>query len=48
MDSISKSYGEKKLFSDLDLTVTGGERIALIGDNGTGKSTLVKLILNQE
>ena len=48
MDSISKSYGEKKLFSDLDLTVTGGERIALIGDNGTGKSTLVKLIMNQE
>ncbi len=48
MDSISKSFGEKKLFSDLDLTVTGGERIALIGDNGTGKSTLVKLIMNQE
>ena len=48
MDGISKSYGEKKLFSDLDLTVTGGERIALIGDNGTGKSTLVKLIMNQE
>ena len=48
MDSISKSYGEKKLFSDLDLTVTGGERIALIGDNGTGKTTLVKLIMNQE
>ena len=48
MDSISKSYGEKKLFSNLDLTVTGGERIALIGDNGTGKSTLVKLIMNQE
>ena len=48
MDSISTGYGEKKLFSDLDLTVTGGERIALIGDNGTGKSTLVKLIMNQE
>ena len=48
MDGISKSYGEKKLFSDLDLSVTGGERIALIGDNGTGKSTLVKLIMNQE
>ena len=48
MDSISKSYGEKQLFSGLELTVTGGERIALIGDNGTGKSTLVKLIMNQE
>ena len=48
MDGLSKSFGEKKLFSDLDLTVTGGERIALIGDNGTGKSTLVKLIMGDE
>ncbi len=47
-EGLSKSYGEKKLFSELELTVTGGERIALIGDNGTGKSTLVKLIMQQE
>ena len=47
-EGISKSFGEKKLFSDLGLTVTGGERIALIGDNGTGKSTLVKLIMQKE
>ena len=48
MEGLSKSFGEKKLFSDFDLTVTGGERIALIGDNGTGKSTLVKLIMGDE
>ena len=48
MEGLSKSFSEKKLFSDLDLTVTGGERIALIGDNGTGKSTLVKLIMGDE
>ena len=48
MEGLSKSFGEKKLFSELDLTVTGGERIALIGDNGTGKSTLVKLIMGDE
>lgn len=48
MEGLSKSFGEKKLFSDLDLTVTGGERLALIGDNGTGKSTLVKLIMGDE
>ena len=48
MEGLSKSFGEKKLFSDLDLTVTGGERIARIGDNGTGKSTLVKLIMGDE
>ena len=48
MEGLSKSFGEKKLFFGLDLTVTGGERIALIGDNGTGKSTLVKLIMGDE
>ena len=48
MEGLSKSFGEKKLFSGLDLTVTGGERLALIGDNGTGKSTLVKLIMGDE
>ena len=48
MDELSKAFGDKKLFSDLSATVTGGERIALIGDNGTGKSTLVKLIMGEE
>lgn len=47
-EGISKSFGEKKLFSDLALTIAGGDRIALIGDNGTGKSTLVKLIMQKE
>ena len=47
-DDLAKGFGGKTLFSSLDLTVTGGERIALIGDNGTGKSTLVKLIMNEE
>ena len=48
IEDVSKSYGERTLFSDLNLLVTGGERIALIGDNGTGKSTLLKLILGEE
>ena len=47
-EGISKSFGEKALFSDLGLTVQGGERIALIGDNGAGKTTLVKLIMQKE
>ena len=47
-EGLSKSFGEKVLFRDLSLTVTGGERIALIGDNGTGKTTLLKLIMDQE
>ena len=48
MEDVSKGFGDRTLFSDLSLTVTGGERIALIGDNGTGKSTLVKLIMDEE
>lgn len=48
MDELSKAFGERKLFSDLSAVVAGGERIALIGDNGTGKSTLVKLIMGEE
>ena len=47
-DDLSKAFGGKQLFRDLSLSVSGGERIALIGDNGTGKSTLLKLIMNQE
>ena len=48
MEDISKGFGERVLFSGLDMEVSGGERIALIGDNGTGKSTLVKLIIGDE
>lgn len=48
ISGLSKGFGERELFSDLELSVAGGERIALIGDNGTGKSTLVKLIMGEE
>ena len=45
---LEKSFGGKKLFSDVEIMVTPGERIALIGDNGTGKSTLIKIITGEE
>ena len=48
LDDIEKGFGSRTLFTGLEALVTGGERIALIGDNGTGKSTLVKLIVNEE
>lgn len=48
LEGVSKSYGEHTLFSDLELEVLGGERIALLGDNGTGKSTLLKILLKEE
>lgn len=48
IEGLSKRFGEKRLFSDLSLSVAGAERIALIGDNGSGKSTLIKMIMGQE
>ena len=45
--NLSKSFGAKKLFEGISLKVEGGERIALIGDNGTGKSTLIKMIVDE-
>ena len=48
MKGVEKSFGERTLFSDVDLKVEGGERIAILGDNGTGKSTLIKCLLGEE
>ena len=48
MKNISKTYGDRTLFSNVELTVEGGERIALLGDNGTGKSTFIKCLLGEE
>ena len=48
LEDVAKSYGEKKLFSGIDELIEPGERIALIGDNGTGKSTLIKMIMGEE
>ncbi len=45
---LGKSFEERTLFSDVDLLVEGGERIALLGDNGTGKSTLIKMMMGEE
>ena len=47
-ESLSKSFGDKLLFRDLDLLIEGGDRIALIGDNGCGKSTFLKILMNEE
>jgi len=44
INEVSKSFGEKHLFSNFSLHVRSGDRIALIGPNGVGKSTLIKLI----
>ena len=48
MKGVSKAFGDRTLFSDVDLHVEGGERIAILGDNGTGKSTFLKCLLGDE
>ncbi|MFM7759191.1 MAG: ABC-F family ATP-binding cassette domain-containing protein, partial [Crocinitomicaceae bacterium] len=44
LEGIEKSYGDNLLFSNLNITVGRGEKIALLGPNGVGKSTLLKTI----
>ena len=48
MDGLTKGFEGRTLFADLSAIVAGGERVAIIGDNGTGKSTLIKLIVGEE
>ena len=48
MKNVAKSFGDRTLFSNVELNVEGGERIALLGDNGTGKSTFIKCLLGEE
>ena len=48
MKNVSKGFGDRMLFSDVNLNVEGGERIAILGDNGTGKSTFIKCLLGEE
>lgn len=45
---VSKAFGERQLFSDIYLRVGGGERIAFVGENGTGKTTLLNMIMGRE
>jgi len=47
-EDLSKSYGERNLFRNLNLHIRAGERIALLGANGVGKTTLLKILTGQE
>ena len=48
MKNVSKSFGDRTLFSNVELNVEAGERIAILGDNGTGKTTFIKCLLGEE
>ena len=45
--NLSKYYGDKLILEDIDLTITRGEKIAFVGKNGEGKSTMAKMIMNE-
>ena len=48
MKNVAKAFGNRTLFSDVELNVEAGERIAILGDNGTGKTTFLKCLLGEE
>ena len=48
VEGLAKSFGSEKLFSDLNFEIKKGEHVAIIGDNGTGKTTLLKIINQAE
>lgn len=45
--NLGKRFGDRTLFSGIELKVRGGERIALLGDNGTGKTMFIRLLLGE-
>jgi ATP-binding cassette subfamily F protein uup len=47
-ENLHMAFGDKTIFNGLDLLITRGDRLAFIGANGTGKSTLIKLIMEQQ
>ncbi|MCR5342746.1 MAG: ABC-F family ATP-binding cassette domain-containing protein [Butyrivibrio sp.] len=48
VDSISKSFANEKLFENISFDIKRGEKVAIIGDNGTGKTTMLKIINGME
>ena len=48
IDGLAKSYGHVALFEDINVSIDSGQRVGLVGRNGHGKSTLLKIITGQE
>jgi len=48
LNNVSKKFGTQKIFSGIDLVVNDNDQIAIVGPNGVGKSTLIKIIMGQE
>lgn len=47
MEHVTKAYGDKTIFKDINLLIERGSKIAFVGQNGQGKSTLIKAIMNE-
>ena len=47
MDGVGKAFGDKRIFSNVNLTIERGDKVAFVGRNGEGKSTLVKCIMDE-
>lgn len=48
LENVSRSYGEKVLFDNVNLSISKGDKIALVAKNGSGKSTLLRVIAGEE
>ena len=48
LENVSKSFGDKILFQNLDLHINRGDKVALVAQNGTGKTTLLRVIAGEE
>ncbi|MDD2362931.1 MAG: ABC-F type ribosomal protection protein [Eubacteriales bacterium] len=48
LEKISISYGDRKIFHDVSFTLEQGDRLALLGENGSGKSSILKLICGED
>lgn len=48
IESLTKSFGERTIFSDVNFKIADGEKIGIVGKNGAGKSTLIKILIGAE
>ncbi|MDR0221859.1 MAG: ABC-F type ribosomal protection protein [Lachnospiraceae bacterium] len=48
LENVAVNYGEKEIFSEVSFTLAQGERLALLGGNGSGKSSLLKMICGED
>ena len=48
LNKVNKNYGTEKVLNNINMTINKGEKVSLIGSNGSGKTTILKLITKME